>query len=61
MDKPPLKNSVEIGRFTLWNRGIHRGKIDIVCNEKSEACGEGGEFDEAELEKVIGEFYARHF
>jgi hypothetical protein len=50
---------INIGRFTL---GEHAdGKIWIKYNEKTSSEGEGGAFDEYELEKVIGDFCAKHF
>lgn len=55
-----VRPSVDIGRFTLYryNGNEH---VYIECNHKSDAAGEGGGFNEAELEKVIADFYAKHF
>ena len=50
---------VTIGKYDLKNWGD--GEIHISCNEKSNAQSEGGTFSEAELEKVIKEFYDRYF
>jgi hypothetical protein len=45
---------LEIGKYSL--RAASPGKIWISCPD-----GEGGEFDMAKLEKVIGEFYDKEF
>ncbi len=64
MDKLPGNNAVNdgwvtIGKYDLKNFG--NGEIHIGCNEKSNAEGEGGNFDEAALEKIIGEYYDKNF
>jgi hypothetical protein len=64
----PLKRlgQIDIGRFTLIDRDVifvdnPQRVICIMCNDNSLAAGEGGAFTVEQLEKVIGDFYYKHF
>ena len=50
---------INIGRFYLAKD--EDGKFRIELNKKSDACGEGGQFDEAKLEALIAAFYTENF
>lgn len=47
---------INIGRFRLREHNLKTGGITIMLDD-----GEGGVFNEAELEKVIEDFYAKNF
>lgn len=57
----PQYHELSIGRYTLIRWEDRPGQIEIVCNEKSEACGEGGFFPERDLEDAISKFYGENF
>lgn len=61
MASEPLNKWVNVGRFRLIEHKLKVGCITIMCDVEPDGSGEGGTFDEKELEKVIGEFYAKHF
>lgn len=55
--KPVMSNcEITVGKYTLRDHKLKVGCITIMGEG-----GEGGTFDEAELEKVIGAFYAKYF
>lgn len=54
-DESP-KRQIAVGKYVLRDHKLKVGCITIMHES-----GEGGTFDEAELEKVIEEFYAKHF
>ena len=54
-----INNTVRIGKFDLWEFFNHAGKKSIWIGLADD--GEGGAFDEAELEKVIEGFYDANF
>ena len=49
---------ITIGEYTLDKRNLHSGSNKLWIEHES---GEGGEFNESDLTKVIGEFYAKNF
>lgn len=54
---PPPNPKIKIGKFTL-----SQSPLWITINDRDpDHQGEGGEFDEKELEKVIADFYGRNF
>ncbi len=55
----PINKSVRIGKFDLWEFRNHVGKKSIWIGLADD--GEGGAFDEKELEKVIEKFYDKNF
>lgn len=55
----PINKSVRIGKFDLWEFINYDGKKLIWIGLADD--GEGGAFDEGELEKAIGKFYDKHF
>jgi hypothetical protein len=55
----PINKSVRIGKFDLWEFIGHGGKKSIWIGLADD--GEGGAFNEAELEKVIEKFYDKNF
>lgn len=52
---------VTIGRYTIREHDLKTGGITIMCDVEPDGLGEGGTFDEKELEKVIADFYTKHF
>lgn len=50
--------SVKVGEFTLSRMNSDEDCESIWIEHES---GEGGEFQENQLEKVIAEFYDKHF
>ena len=54
-----INKSVRIGRFDLWEFVNYAGNKQIWIGLADD--GEGGAFDEKELEKVIGKFYDKNF
>lgn len=57
---PPLK-SIAIGRYTIYEHKIKVGCVTIIKDAEPDGLGEGGTFDEKELEKLIAEFYDKNF
>lgn len=53
------KGIVRIGKFDLWEHINYTGKKQIWIGLADD--GEGGAFDESQLEKVIEKFYKANF
>jgi len=52
----PVESAITIGKYILYKCVGHK---DVFIEINGD--GEGGGFDEAELEKVIGGFYDQNF
>jgi hypothetical protein len=52
----PIESAITIGKYILYKCVGHKDVFIEIDGD-----GEGGGFNESELEKVIGEFYDRNF
>jgi hypothetical protein len=52
----PVESAITIGKYILYKCVGHK---DVFIEREDD--GEGGGFDESDLEKVIGKFYDENF
>ncbi len=55
MPEDSWTNKVKVGKYT-FSPGVEKGKVWIQCDD-----GEGGDFSEEKLEKLLDTFYTKEF